>query len=327
MPISPGLLRRILEAGEDPNDWESESENGDNNDDGSRVTVPDLLPVPPNAFSKPNDTLCSTCKSLKLTPSRFVVHPSDGENQNVPDNPNIKLGLVKDIKSKSNCPFCRLVLKALFKGEPVETEEGIDVEVTMSWNTDGPRPDPNQPWRHIPQIRVLRPYAQKVGGGYIADLERSNMFPEITLLANDAPTSSKSFFARLIKDQIDFGMVKNWMEMCREGHGDFCTQSKMLEHEIKDPVNEIPSFRLIDVIDNCVIQPPHHCRYIALSYVWGKIDPSTILRLLKANVAELRKPGALSRNENFSKIPLTIRDAMQRKSMPMGTILSLLLVL
>ncbi|PPQ79026.1 hypothetical protein CVT25_002335 [Psilocybe cyanescens] len=307
MPISARLLQRIIEVGDDPNDWESESDN-DDGDDETRITVPELLPVP--NLSKPNDSLCDTCRSLNLTPRRFVVLPGDGETTNKPDDPNIKLGTVKDVKSKSNCPFCRLVLKALFKDEIVEVEDGEPVEVTMSWNTDGPSPDPDQPWHHIPQIRVLRPYAQKVGGGYI-NIDSCNMFPEITLLANDAPTPSKSYFARLIKDQIDFGMVKNWFAMCHEGHADFCNQSKLLDRDIKDPANEIPSFRLIDVVDNCIIPAPHNCQYVALSYVWGPVDPSNILRLLNSNVSDLRRPGALVTKENQEKIPATIRDAMQ----------------
>lgn len=308
MPIGARLLQKILQVGDDPNDWESESDN--DSADEEKIFVPDLLPVP--NLSNPNDTLCDTCKTLDLTPRRFVVLPEDGELKRQPDKPNIQLGLVKDIKNKSiHCPFCRLVLKAQFKSEIIEVENGEPMEIVMSWNTNGPSPDHNQPWSHIPQIRVLRPYARKVGGGYIGLRDKINYSPEITLLANDAPTPSKSFFARLIKDQIDFGMVKNWLAMCHEGHADYCEQSKMLDHQIEDPAIEIPSFRLIDVLDNCIIPAPHNCKYIALSYVWGAIDISTILRLLKSNNYELRKPGALLQEEYWKKIPVTIRDAMQ----------------
>lgn len=306
MPISARLLQKIRRAGDDPHDWESESDN--DSEDEEKIFVPELLPAP--NLSRPNDTLCDTCKSLDLTPRRFIILPEDGEVKRTRDKPNIKLGLVKDIKNKTNCPFCRLVLKAQFRAEIVEVEDGVPVELVMSWNTDGPYPYPNQPWKQLSQIRVLKPYAQKVGGGYLGTA-KINTFPEITLLANDAPTPSKSFFARLIKDEIDFGMVKNWLAMCREGHADYCNQSKMVDHQIKDPANEIPSFRLIDVVDNCIIPAPHNCKYVALSYVWGAIDISAILRLLKSNDHDLRIPGALLREEYHQKIPVTIRDAME----------------
>lgn len=299
----------MLKAGDDPNDWESESEN-ENAADEERITVPLLLPVPAS-LPKPNDALCETCTALQLNPRRFVVLPGDSDAaRSMPDNDNIKLGLVKDVKQRSNsCPFCRLVLKALANGDVPEIEDGEAVSVTMSWNTDGPRTDPDD-WMHTPQIRTLHPHARKQSGG-ITDVTKLNMFPEITLLANDAPTTSQSYFGRLIRDQIDFSMVRNWLAMCRTGHGDFCNQSKMLDHEISDPAAEIPSFRLIDVENNCIVRAPRNCKYAALSYVWGKIDISTILRLLKANVAELEKPGSLLQKEYYDKIPITIRDAIQ----------------
>ncbi|KDR80415.1 hypothetical protein GALMADRAFT_92808 [Galerina marginata CBS 339.88] len=180
----------------------------------------------------------------------------------------------------------------------------------MSWATDGPCQDPDQPWNHIPQIRVLRLYARTESGGLV-DPKKLNILPEITLLANDAPTPSKSYFARLINDQIDFSMVRNWLAMCHAGHGNFCNQSKMLDYEIIDPAAEIPSLRLIDVVDNCIVPAPHHCKYVGLSYLWGNVDLSSLLMLLKANLDQLEKPGSFLRKELYEKIPLTVRDAIQ----------------
>ncbi|PPQ68541.1 hypothetical protein CVT26_003350 [Gymnopilus dilepis] len=306
MPLS----RRLLAAGEDPYDWESQSEN-ENVEDTPSVTVPDLLPVPAS-LAKPGSKLCDTCTGLDLSPRRFVVLPGDPDaGANQPDKDNIKLGPAKDVKDRSkSCPFCRLVLKAISNVDVPEVQDGESVYITMSWNTDGPKPDPERPWSHIPQIRVLRPYVRTESGGFV-DLTNLNMFPEITLLANDAPTPLKSYFARLIPDQIDFGMVRNWLTMCRLGHGDFCNQSRMLDHEISDPAAEIPSFRLIDVIDNCIVPAPNNCTYVGLSYVWGNIDPSAILRLLKSNLEDLGRPGSLVRKDNFDRIPKTIQDALQ----------------
>ncbi|KDR67303.1 hypothetical protein GALMADRAFT_130462, partial [Galerina marginata CBS 339.88] len=106
-------------------------------------------------------------------------------------------------------------------------------------------------------------------------------------------------------------MVRNWVAMCHVGHGGFCDQHNKLDHGISDPAAEIPSFRLIDVVDSCIVPAPHNCKYVGLSYVWGNVDISSILRLLKANLEELDKPGSLLRKEIYEKIPLTIRDAMQ----------------
>lgn len=304
MPLS----RRLLKAGEDLNDWESESDDGN----AEPITIPSLLSVPAS-LSKPNDTLCDTCSALELTPRRFVVLPGDrdaeGEDLRLGDNDIIKLGFVKEVKERSSsCPLCRLVLRALAIGE----KDGEAVSVTLAWHTDGPQLDPDQGGRQISRIRILCPYARKQSGEVLDVIKLNmNLFPEITLLANDAPTPSKSHLARLIDDKIDFSMVRNWLTMCHVGHGDYCNQSKMLDHEISDPAVEIPSFRLIDVIDNCVVPAPHNAKYVGLSYVWGNIDISTILRLLKANIADLKKPGSLLREEYYHKIPITIRDAIR----------------
>ena len=88
------------------------------------------------------------------------------------------------------------------------SENDESVSVTMSWNINGPRLGPETPWSYTSRIRFLRPYARKDAGKY-ANLKYLNLLPEITLLANDAPADSKTFFVRFIKDQIDIGMVRN----------------------------------------------------------------------------------------------------------------------
>ncbi|KAF8869573.1 hypothetical protein CPB84DRAFT_1856165 [Gymnopilus junonius] len=157
----------------------------------------------------------------------------------------------------------------------------------MSWNTDGPIPDLAKPW----------------------DL---NLFPEITLLVNDTPDPLKqTFFTRFIKDQIDFGMVRNWLTACKNWHGSVCDKSKMLGDTVEDPSIEIPHFCLMDVTDKCIVLAPPDPKYIALSYIWGNIDVKTTLRLLKENAAQLAESGALLDPKYCDRIPLTILNVMQ----------------
>src|ERR1700733_9413205 len=172
----------------DSSDWDTESEDMEESagtEGVKRPVVPPLLPVPIDLTS-PGDRLCDTCKALELTPRRFVVLPDDPDREsNVPDNLSIPLGLVKDILGKSYCPLCRLVIVAL-GGDRVrvpEFENGKPTSIIMSWNTDGPKPNPYEPRNRKPQIRVLKPYCRTVGGGYVQSV-RLNTIPRITLLAN-----------------------------------------------------------------------------------------------------------------------------------------------
>jgi hypothetical protein len=44
----------------------------------------------------------------------------------------------------------------------------------------------------------------------------------------------------------------------------------MLEHEVSHPADEIPAFRLIDVVDNRLVRGVSKSKYAALSYVVGR---------------------------------------------------------
>ena len=301
---------------EESEDWHTNSDTEslpDEDSEGSAADedfqIPPLLPVP-TSLAKPTDSLCAVCTGLELTPRRFVVLPGDPETGDESDELSIQLGRVEDIKAKPHCPFCRLVLTALGRSVP-SYEDGEAVSVYLSWNTDGKQPDVDQPWIHIPQIRIIRPYAKKESGDFI-EVKNANLFPEITLLANDSPTSFRTFFIRLIDDQIDFNLVRNWLTMCELWHGSDCDKPQILsDQELDDPTIEIPHFRLIDVNANCITKAPRDSKYVTLSYVWGQIDPKTILRTLRENVAQLEEPGGLLRPEYYDKIPATIRDAME----------------
>lgn len=288
--------------------WETESQDSSNsNDHKTHLTMPPLLPVPVDLVSS-EDKLCEVCAGLQLRPEEFVVSSSDYQSWNKPDDISMFLGNVEDVSKKKRCPFCRLVLVALGDSKVPSVEDGMLVHVVMSWNTNGPIPDPNQPWNHIPQVRVLRPYARKSNGGFVNNL-RLNLFPEITLLANDSPVPTTTFFARPIdQSKIDFGMVRSWVSMCKTYHGGDCNRSSLNEHERSHPSEEVPGFRVIDVNDNCLVRVTTRVEYVTLSYVWGQVD---FFRTSEGTVEVLEKPGALQTTEIWAKIPWTIRDAME----------------
>ncbi|KAJ8509363.1 hypothetical protein ONZ45_g8481 [Pleurotus djamor] len=84
----------------------------------------------------------------------------------------------------------------------------------------------------------------------------------------------------------------------------------MGEHQQDHPADVIPDFRLIDVVDNCLVRGAdiHGVKYATLSYVWGRVE---FLRTLKSNVGHFEQRDGLWTPEVYEKIPLTIRDAMQ----------------
>ncbi|KAF8972473.1 heterokaryon incompatibility protein-domain-containing protein [Flammula alnicola] len=279
---------------------------------GKRTAIPPLLPVP-TGLKTPTDRLCDVCKSLKLSAERFVVLPSDNETENQPDDADIPLGLVEDMRKKSYCPFCRLVLTALGGVDVPSFEDGQPLAASIGWMTDGGNSNFDGPADQTPKFRVLCPSAQKRNGERIGG-RRLNVFPEITLLANDAPTSSKLQLVRPIKeDGIDFAMVRNWISMCENWHDASCNKSPLFRHEVRSVADEVPAFRLIDVVDNCIVRGLNNFTYATLSYMWGTDEhrPQPRLLALKSNIDQLELPGAFILPEFRDKIPQTILDSMQ----------------
>ncbi|KIJ36775.1 hypothetical protein M422DRAFT_260866 [Sphaerobolus stellatus SS14] len=275
----------LYESAEDSGGSDWETENG-SSEDKVILTTP-LLPV--TTQSSATDRLATFEDEYKY------------------DEITIQLGRVEDILQKRYCPFCRLVITALGGTVPSSSDDGIPTLVELNWVTDGEKQHPLKATNHIPQIRLMQVYFLDEAGNFVT-YETQHLFPKITMLANDAPTPLKAFYVRPIKeDLIDFVMVRNWISMCESWHGEHCNTFKFPEHEFTSPVEEIPSFRVVDAINNCLVRPPRDCKYVTLSYVWGT---TIFLTALKSNIEELEQPGALLSPQFQEKIPDTIHDAI-----------------
>ncbi|RFU33847.1 hypothetical protein B7463_g2484, partial [Scytalidium lignicola] len=71
-------------------------------------------------------------------------------------------------------------------------------------------------------------------------------------------------------------------------------------------LSEVPGlrlFRVIDVEDMCLVEISSSCKYLTLSYVWGR--GNKYLALTRDNKAQLMTPGALR-----APLPKTIRDTL-----------------
>ncbi|KAJ8520042.1 hypothetical protein ONZ45_g3102 [Pleurotus djamor] len=283
----------------------TESDEGSEVDYNDLPTIIPLLPVPPNLVL-PKDKLCKVCKGLGLSAEQFVVDRSESEACN---STLIKKELVTDMLKKSYCPLCRLIITALGGSKLPTVEDGASVWVTLeSYTNDGSISSPDGD--DLLQIRGLYPYAYKLKGKSLSARGQLPTLPEITLLANDSPVLSARLVRPIQQDKIDFNLVRNWIQICEVDHRKDCDKGMMEEHQQDHPADVIPDFRLIDVVDNCLVRGAdiHGVKYATLSYVWGRVE---FLRTLKSNVGHFEQHGGLWRPEVYEKIPLTIRDAMQ----------------
>nr|KAK5434533.1 hypothetical protein LTR18_010408 [Exophiala xenobiotica] len=263
---------------------------------GPWVKSGDLRTPPEDSY------LCDTCLRLDLKVDSFCVQPGDNEYER--QHKFRYLGRLNQIRRRTHCPFCRLVLAIADRPSDQRTPSlhaDDDPVCYARWVVDGQEdigPDPDRPGEHIfrPKTRRLLIYSdpQAFKDGYIV------------LLADDAP--SREFFGRRITspDLLNPEVLREWLHVCETTHGEECEESLVHPDLLGQPKNV---FRAIDVNNMCITAVPQSARYVALSYLWGK----NFIQLFTTskNLAKLSQPGALERE----KLPRTIKDTIKLTKM------------
>jgi len=73
--------------------------------------------------------------------------------------------------------------------------------------------------------------------------------------------------AKMLSSMLDTSLLLKALEHCEQHHGDECRTTKP---------PELLTTRMIDVIERKVTPCPPDCDYIALSYVWGGVQPAAL---------------------------------------------------
>ncbi|KAI8625810.1 heterokaryon incompatibility protein-domain-containing protein [Xylariaceae sp. FL1651] len=207
------------------------------------------------SVNEPNNALCDICKTIGFD--------DDGSSE----KSVFSLGFLGDVKARSSCPFCKLVLDSM------QDERIIHMQPIDHYNTHEVRVFRQGPKRFA--IQPLPSYSKVLFESEVKGFERV--------------TSSS---------QIDFDMVKSWLETCGREH-------KRCEPN-EGPFNvDLSFFRCIDVIDMCIVPVPITAQYVALSYKWGECTPFLLLR---ANKDDLFAKDGLKRG--WESIPKTIQDSI-----------------
>ncbi|KAG2341985.1 HET-domain-containing protein [Suillus weaverae] len=103
---------------------------------------------------------------------------------------------------------------------------------------------------------------------------------------------------RRMSNTVDIGLVKKWIKLCQENHGDKCRNVWRMDRNLPEFV------RVVDVVSMAVIPAPSGCRYVALSYVWG--GNGAEYWTTKDNIVKRSMPGGL----NVATLPDTITDSI-----------------
>ncbi|KAK8051475.1 heterokaryon incompatibility protein-domain-containing protein [Apiospora rasikravindrae] len=108
----------------------------------------------------------------------------------------------------------------------------------------------------------------------------------------------------------DLDRVKDWARHCDSTHQDVC--HALSEWAAVDPPSLAPLL-LVDVKAQCIVEVDLSVRqgianYAALSYVWGRLPD--VLESTRANLSQLKSPGALALPTFAHGLPGTVRDAI-----------------
>jgi hypothetical protein len=218
-----------------------------------------------------------------------------------------KLGTLQDIHGRNKeCPMCRLVTQSLSEqplsskydqGTPI-TEQNVsewaerDAVCYASWQVDGrilTRDENGEICGSRPRTRRIRLHWDWP--------KFSDTF--VVLMAKQARESSGLFFGR-IRTRVGPESFRQWTEHCVRSHGSRC------EGKLRDFSQWNSFFGVIDVNDMRLTSLPANCRYVALSYVWGK---RRVFTTTQGNIKQSMRHGGLRRN--LSVLPRTIRDSIE----------------
>ncbi|CCM06149.1 uncharacterized protein FIBRA_09622 [Fibroporia radiculosa] len=253
--------------------------------------------------NKSDKILCARCNTLKL---RQILR------KGVPEKKAIPIGsLLHVIASANKCSLCRLIAHSvrqawLLDRDDFQNEDLSRVECALYAEPAGYVPPKNKfkalfmsPARRL--IVQAEPCPPPIYSAQIA--ARTDMQPQIRLLGKDASKlrQDPAFHARRVRQSgVEIELVKMWMRICEEEHGSECEEVWWRDMESVLP----KGMRVIDVVQMRLVNTPHKCRYVALSYLWG--GPGDAYWTTRANLMQRQQ----DKGVDWTELPGTIADAI-----------------
>jgi hypothetical protein len=180
-----------------------------------------------------------------------------------------------EVRESLSCPFCRLVSYVLAECEKHYTNRDFDNEkLVLNWQ-------------------------RNLGPGQSFHLEGGSLGCNIAFISGSNSSEFRKLEPlRLIsKPHIEIERVRHWLSTCINTHS-ACAPP---------PGNvELKAFRVVDVLDGCLVETTILSRYFALSYVWGGVPT---FRLTTLNKRSLMQKGVLLKI--WDSLPPTIKDAIR----------------
>ncbi|KAJ4303213.1 hypothetical protein N0V90_002106 [Kalmusia sp. IMI 367209] len=247
----------------------------------------------------PDCNICETCEEVDI---RNLLTHGNGRRY--------KMGWADRIISCTSCALCRIITAAL----EYETKHGYAVEFG-NFEDDSYLPDENlikKPSRCFVILTSLgSSYPLRTGKSrayhiycYFLHWSTSAVLGQsvVRLLDQDAAKMGKStlFCSRLTDPaKANMKLARSWLFECDHRHDCLFRETKK---------SQIENLIVIDVRQNCLVELPVGAIYMALSYVWPKLE-SNVFQLKKDDLGSFKTPGIFLKMHD--KLPRAIKDALQ----------------
>lgn len=205
-----------------------------------------------------------------------------------------RLGRFEDIVRRGSCSLCSLFAdipkRFSFVSDHVQSFLGPSpCELSFSWKVDGgqllsTQASDNSISRMDRNICTLR-------------IATSDF--ELLPVINDGDVSWIGGRAR-IEQGVDAAQIQSWLQSCLQDHGELCNSTPWLGH-----LPQLPTLRMIDVDQGCLVTMQEQCPYVVLSYVWGR---DLQFKCTNSLLPSLEKEFGLV--QHWEQIPRTVQDAV-----------------
>ena len=198
-----------------------------------------------------------------------------------------QLGFFFDMEKRDFCPLCSLLTRA-YRNGPAQHQTAFEgSRVFGSWSKIADDEDCTEAGLH-----------------FFLDGKHSDLkLPlDVRLMPkrNEVPAQGAGLPIKLTNSKLPFDLAREWLHRCETDHS--CRSVPLSATS----AGHLPmSFTVIDVKEQCLVQPSDECRFLALSYMWGSSN-----RFMSSvqKINDLKRPGALVSIWNLLAPP--IKDAV-----------------
>ncbi|KAF1960522.1 HET-domain-containing protein [Byssothecium circinans] len=267
----------------------------------------------------PNPKLCYMCRYIKIL-KPTTAKSSTGTHSRPRFEWNDKLflpfGNWSQLRLRTGCSICKLIL-SLIVSDQISNNlhprlRAIDREIQgtqlnpVRLSTGETVLQVEYGMRPVGQLRMVSNlnYSQALRQGWEDGrrlqfaLGKTPVYQSEMLQSLDVVLPQKES-----NQQINVGALRVWLKDCDSNHGEICNRSFRESTTDARPADDVPLI-LIDVVRLYLVESTSIEKYIALSYVWGKVD---MLPTLTENFEARKEPGGLT----GLPFPKTMSDAIQ----------------